>query len=365
MATFYEPQNLAIIRERLRKSSSTLVFEMDRVTDVELEIVAKYLSEQAGAYKVTNNFREIIITAGDSFQLVIDRRTQSISFGKGVTGTKSKNFLHDCWDFKQVGFEPTYHCDNDGYITGVLHQEPAFTCSLFSSGRKSVTFHTDNLEAGLDEAHECMKKYAKMIKEKQHIDSKVQVNYISPNNFDVGQQMCVSHRNGYIDFTNKDMVNALLQLKPKKGDVYYIGEIKKDMELHTLDTIELGCSKYNFLSNEFCSPCAHYSFKNNKIVAETMAESNDFCKGKVFKLNHYYIVVVNGTSRKEYQFNKADGKLICISSVTRQDWKIKYSIQIVDANNIIISGPYKESVDISDIETAFGKPLPEYKFEYL
>lgn len=346
-----EPENISIIRERLHKSGSTLEFKMDKVTNDVLRAVVKFLPETKGAYVVKFYMHAITIAnEEDKFQLNIDiNRNKLLALNEACFSKKpSVNGNVTYYSDTSGGYAKDYICDMNGKILQYdrSHSYMGFMFHIRSPGIRQFEHNGDNT---LDEALSKFKKGIQMVDAGTHIDTKMIFSYKEPQPmagqtiFDTGKIMKFRDN---VDFTRADIVNAILQIKPKDGCEYSIPS-----------TMLCILVREHMLANgEVVRDC---KFLNNKIVLEEFStDSGLYMYGKKIIDIGYILIKREKNNVYNYSFDKLD-KLLLIEKTNC------YSIQISDSNITIKLVDKDKQVDAGDLAYMCGMSLPKYKFEYL
>lgn len=339
--THPEPKNLSIIRERLRKSGSTLVFGMRKITDEVLEAVVKYLPEVTGKYEVrllgTGNRIVGIYDSDKAFELWIEGgeiiRIQEDKFCKyqisddmdeyvvnrdeGVIRMRCARNDINIKEYKFTGKKYSYKTSVSG--------RDKFTCYDFSAFALGVSrFDRDATSFKIGMRNEVLSKFK-----------------YSPPLFPYATGTILYYKYN-VNFTDKVIVNACLQIKPKNDCKYdfHFSPMLRITEIR--GTITLG----------------QIWFENNKITHE---ESNvaQFYSKTIIE-NGYITCNLYDNTYHNYKFDKAN-KLLSI--LVRGD--NSYDINIINNNEIKIC-QRAGNIRAEDVAIAFGKSSPpQYKFEYL
>jgi hypothetical protein len=246
---------------------------------------------------------------------------------------------------KSGGDTKGYICDVNGKIVEYNRDSSymKFEFRVRSTGIREFEYNDDDY---LDEALNKFKKGIKMVNAGTHIDTLMRFEYKEPQSFSTG--IVMKFRND-IDFTNTNIINAILQINPKVNGEYTIPATI--LCILVREYIPSDPNKYIIKDIKFV---------DNKIMFEgpTTVDLRENVYGKSITDNGYILQTRRGDII-HYCCDKTN-KLTVI------DKHNCYYIQILDNNNIKITLKGEgNAVDAEDIAYAFGKPLSEYKFEYL
>jgi hypothetical protein len=358
-----EPQNLSIIRTRLHKSGSTLVFTGDTaVTNDTLEAVVKYLPETKGNYTVERFHSNVIIkdTARTLFVNVNEKDKYILTWVKEscyskyiYTGAVGNRIGYIC-EINKPELFMQYNCDHDGYVLDMyISAKNKYSIEVNEYKTKFTCLDKTCISDGLNHFTNSVKRMST----KFHIDDEIKIDYKEPmfltgqNVFETGPVMNSVDR---VDFTSKDVINAILQINVKTECTYKI--MSKDYIARPNVFIVV-------YKND--KAIAEYYFNNNKIVKEFIFndESIDTFYGKIItdEKTSYYITNVICGWNKQYVFDDKD-KLSCIRLIG----PYQYVVTVETDNKLTVSFVNDAvNVDVDDIEIALGKPMPQFKFEYL
>lgn len=347
-----EPKNLSIIRERLRKSGSTLVFEMDKITEDILISVVKYLPEQKGTYKVRYINAETQIDDSESgLKIIVTDSMMTAEISSENRIDKLKMVGGDIYYSYTAGATSgLYKCDDAGLIT--QYKETVDKSYEFEIDKEKETKFVCHKFESLENAMANMYVAMGTLTRGFNIRDQKRINYTIPTG-DTGVIMYVGT---VIDYTNPTVINAILQVKPEDNYIYLIS-----YTLSTLNMFRASLSEDNW---------PMISFRNNKIVFEEYF-TKDYIYSKImdkqcgiawltkanFDVGEYIIYTNKNKKVKVFVFNNMD-KLCLIQSFGDS----RYDVYIGEKITVMLESG---DVDPDDIKVAFGKPMPEYKFEYL
>jgi hypothetical protein len=363
-----EPKLISILRQRLRKSGSKLEFDVDKITDSMLETVVKYLPETKGTYKVTKpntHLADVSIIERDEQSIHLELEIlndDGIQFHREYSNKKRKHYSYTTgpdyyyWNLVHIEDEnQQYMFDKNELMIGIVRKTSEYEYQIYLNGEIEMKCYQNNVHT-LDKLHASAKFDSSLVR--THMSKIARFDYVQPigeHSFETGPIM---HYKYIPDFTNKKVINAILQLKPKNDCEYIIYYVDYPefvvREINNNDAADL-------LMREVM-------FGDNKIIAEEIFQKNAQSPSYIKKITEKgceistYICQHN-LIYQHYNLDKLNK--LCSIRVKPLGEIVgpEYDIQIVDYNNIkvhIVRG----EVYADDIAYAFGGPLP-YKFEYL
>ena len=365
-----EPKSVSIIRERLRKSGSILVFKVkNNITYNVLDSVVKYLPETKGNYEIEDfgfEYNTIAIKNVDTGLLLWIKKDNLILIEEGKKSMYVNDYYTDASliDYRNYinGFRQTYKVCDDIIIEFTTTSDD-YSFKIESSGETVLKCHNKDK---LDEAYKhLMSKLNDMNHTK--INDEMGFNYSPPTNFETGTVMYTRNTlfTGDVDFKNKDIINAILQMKVDKESTYSCFPPGSNDNYN----VRLAISKNDGKRVE----CV---FQDNKIIKEYVFSGSSldtyYYKTIMRGVKTPYVItnVICGKS-KEYLFD-SEHKLYSISLMT----PVRYVITVIKANEFTIdfvkyadeNGEINTNVDIEDIEVVLDKLPPQdygFVFEYL